>query len=138
MQSRVTLTVTQGSTYGTEFVLNDRGRYLVGRAQDCDIQLPAESCPSPISRHHCVLAYDPPLLRVRDAGSRNGTFVNGEGLRHRTVPQPIGDGELGQFGECELHDGDEVRLGDVTVRVGIQEVDYTPYPVSLLPPDAIK
>jgi len=133
MHPRVTLTVTQGSVFGKEFVLTNRGRFLVGRAQDCDIKLPAESIPSPISRHHCVLAFEPPQLRVRDIGSRNGTFVNGEGIGHRTKADPLGDCEGDDSAERELHDGDEMRLGDIVVRVGIQDDLDTPNPFDRFP-----
>jgi len=133
MHSQVTLTVTQGSLFGKEYVLTDRGRFLVGRAQDCDIQLPVGATPSQISRHHCVLAFEPPLLRVRDAGSRNGTFVNGEGIGQRACAEPLGDGEFDPYSERELHDGDEMRLGDVVVRVGIHPTNDTPSPFAPLP-----
>jgi len=121
MHSRVTLTVTKGSVFGKEFILTNRGRFLVGRGQDCDIRLPAESIPSPISRHHCVLAFEPPLLRVRDIGSRNGTYVNGEGIGQRTTGEPQGDGEFEDYAERDLHNGDDIRVGDVTVHVAIEE-----------------
>jgi pSer/pThr/pTyr-binding forkhead associated (FHA) protein len=54
-----------------------RSRLLVGREQDCDLCPPCEF----VSRHHCVLLLDNFALRIRDLGSKNGTFING----HRIV-----------------------------------------------------
>lgn len=67
---------------------------VVGRGQDCDVVLDDDS----VSRHHAELFRDDRgLYRVRDLGSANGTFVDGQ------RPQ---DGEL-------LPDGARLRFGDV-------------------------
>jgi pSer/pThr/pTyr-binding forkhead associated (FHA) protein len=49
------------------------GELLIGRDADCQLQLESAF----VSRHHCVLLRDGSLLRIRDLGSKNGTFVNG-------------------------------------------------------------
>jgi pSer/pThr/pTyr-binding forkhead associated (FHA) protein len=49
------------------------GKLLIGREQDCHLRLESGL----VSRHHCVLMLDEYTLRVRDLGSRNGTYVNG-------------------------------------------------------------
>ena len=48
-------------------------KLLIGREQDCQLRLEGEL----VSRHHCVLLLDEYTLRIRDLGSRNGTYVNG-------------------------------------------------------------
>ncbi len=48
-------------------------KMIIGREQDCQIRPDSEF----VSRHHCVLLLDQFTLRVRDLGSKNGTFVNG-------------------------------------------------------------
>jgi pSer/pThr/pTyr-binding forkhead associated (FHA) protein len=48
-------------------------RLVVGREQDCDVHLACEF----VSRHHCALLVDELTLRIRDLGSKNGTFLNG-------------------------------------------------------------
>lgn len=48
-------------------------RLVVGREPDCNLRLPCEF----VSRHHCALQRDDFALRIRDLGSKNGTFVNG-------------------------------------------------------------
>jgi eukaryotic-like serine/threonine-protein kinase len=76
MSPRVTLTVTEGKLAGTEFVLDRPLAWLVGRAGDCQLRLPDDGEHLTVSRRHCLLVVDPPDVRVRDCGSRNGTYVN--------------------------------------------------------------
>lgn len=72
-------------------------RYIVGRDKDCDLRLQSPT----ISRHHCVFKRDEFTLRVRDLGSRNGTYVNGERIQTDAL----------------LHHEDEVQVGDLTFQV---------------------
>lgn len=120
MDRRISLTITEGSLTGKGFTLNERGRYVIGRANDCDIRLAEGLYSQSISRHHCVLALDPPGLRVRDLGSRNGTFVNGENIGQREGLEPLED-DLTDFIDFELHDGDELRVGGFTFQIHIQD-----------------
>ncbi|MFI1094011.1 protein kinase [Streptomyces sp. NPDC020917] len=104
MPSSVTLTLCGAPTPAT-YVFDDRTTCLVGRARECGIPLAATE--KKVSRHHCVLDVNPPLVRVRDLGSRNGTYVNGE----RLAPGPAGR---------ELSDGDEIRVGGAVLRVSVR------------------
>jgi pSer/pThr/pTyr-binding forkhead associated (FHA) protein len=71
-----------------------------------------------VSRRHCLLEIDPPSVRVRDIGSRNGTFINGEMIGQR--PEEEAEGVGGPiFPERELTNGDELRVGDTVFRVSI-------------------
>ncbi|MFD7508166.1 protein kinase [Streptomyces sp. NPDC059853] len=70
-----------------------------GRDADCEIRAPADD--RRVSRHHCVFTADPPAITVRDLGSRNGTYVNGARIDSAV----------------RLADGDEVRIGGMTVHV---------------------
>ncbi|MFE7270062.1 protein kinase [Streptomyces sp. NPDC057623] len=117
--ARVTLTVLQGPLQGRRFEFPDRATCVVGRADDCALQLPEDAEYSGISRHHCLLDINPPDVRVRDLGSANGTYVNGERIGGREAgPPPHGSDRL-PSAERELADGDEIRLGGVRLRVGI-------------------
>jgi predicted component of type VI protein secretion system len=48
-------------------------KLLIGRAEDCDLRLESDF----VSNYHCILLLDEYTLRLRDLGSKNGTFVNG-------------------------------------------------------------
>ncbi len=77
---------------GPELVPLAGERVIIGRAQDSDVVLPDRR----VSAVHAVLEQVGPHWCVRDVGSRNGTFLNGERLLTERVLEP----------------GDEVRLGD--------------------------
>jgi pSer/pThr/pTyr-binding forkhead associated (FHA) protein len=51
-----------------------QGRMLIGRQEDCQIRIPAAS----VSRHHCEVVTSGSGVRIKDLGSSNGTFVNGQ------------------------------------------------------------
>lgn len=55
-------------------------RTTIGRGQDCDLRIPLPS----VSRHHCQIVIEDGTAWVRDADSRNGTFVND--VRVREAP----------------------------------------------------
>jgi DNA-binding winged helix-turn-helix (wHTH) protein len=67
------------------------GACLVGRGVECGVRLPS----SRVSRVHARLGAEGGRLWVEDAGSKNGTWVNGERRTGRTL----------------LEDGDEVAFG---------------------------
>ncbi len=59
-------------TEGPNIVL-DKPIILIGRHQECDIQIPSRK----VSRRHCCLAQVEDHLVVRDLGSTNGVRING-------------------------------------------------------------
>src|SRR6516165_8297065 len=77
---------------GQEFVSLDEPRLSIGKSREADVVVPDDDA---VSRLHLVLERIGPAWCVRDLGSRNGTFLNGERL----------------FGERVIHDGDEITLG---------------------------
>ncbi|MBV9125107.1 MAG: FHA domain-containing protein, partial [Planctomycetes bacterium] len=83
MPAKVILQVTKGKLQGQEFVFDERTTCILGRADDCNPRLPNDIHHAAISRHHCLLDINPPDIRVRDFGSRNGTFVNGSKIGQR-------------------------------------------------------
>jgi len=46
----------------------------IGRRQDCDFCLPLSS----VSRKHCEVNLDKGQVTIRDFGSQNGTYLNGQ------------------------------------------------------------
>jgi pSer/pThr/pTyr-binding forkhead associated (FHA) protein len=68
-----------------------------------------------VSRRHAAIRFgDEQILNLWDLGSSNGTYLNGERLNaHRPY---------------RLHDGDELRLGQMMIRVHFQSPSATPQP----------
>jgi len=68
---------------------------IIGRGADCHVRLDEPN----ISRHHAELFWLRVQYEIRDLGSTNGTFVNGQPTQ-----------------QAVLHDGDLLELGLVQVR----------------------
>ena len=83
MPASVSLKVSNGSLVGQAFIFDERTTCIVGRAGDCSPQLPDDEQHRTISRHHCLFDINPPGIRVRDFGSKNGTYVNGVKIGQR-------------------------------------------------------
>jgi len=72
------------------------GRELVlGRSPECALQLPAAGA----SRRHASVAWREDAVVLRDLGSTNGTFLNGQRIT----------------GEATLRSGDKIRIGGLEV-----------------------
>lgn len=78
MSAKVILTITKGNLKGQKFEFDSRTTCIIGRADDCYPKIPDDEYHRTISRYHCLLDINPPNIRVRDFGSKNGTFVNGQ------------------------------------------------------------
>lgn len=87
------LVIYKGSLIGNRWFI-DKPSLTIGRAADCDIVLPDRQ----ISRYHVRIECDQHGYLLRDLGSKNGTFVNGESV----TEQPY-----------RLNDGDEIVLANV-------------------------
>ncbi len=84
-------------------------KFLIGREQDCHLRPNSDL----VSRHHCAFTLDEYTLRLRDLGSTNGTFVNGERLT----------------GEAVLKQGDQVRVGKLDFEIQLRDVNSPQVPV---------
>jgi pSer/pThr/pTyr-binding forkhead associated (FHA) protein len=120
MSARVILTATAGPLKGREFVFTGRTICPVGRADDCMLHIAGDVSNLVLSRRHCVLEIDAPAVRVRDVGSRNGTFVNGRKLGQRRNGAPPGAAVSAEREAVELHDGDRLALGTSEFVISIQ------------------
>ena len=107
--------VVAGTHAGKRFVFHRPEQCVVGRANDCSMQLVGAFEDALVSRHHCAFDVNPPHIRVRDLGSRNGTFVNGHRIGKREYPTPAPAAVVGP--EVELYHGDELCLGPIPFKV---------------------
>jgi transcriptional regulator with GAF, ATPase, and Fis domain len=96
--SRCKLTILEGGR--SRVVLLNEWSVRVGREAPCDLILHS----SAVADAHCHLLRTHEGYVLEDLGSATGTFVNDARVKHQL-----------------LHSGDEIRIGDVTIRY-----DWTP------------
>ena len=131
MAAIVRLTVLTGPHKGNRFCFRGTTPTLLGRSTESDICLCGDSRDLCISRRHCRLTFDPPILSIEDLGSANGTYINGhtcerlacgdacDGSHVETATSVAGDGDIVTVGgtslqvhliDCpEWHDGERIR-----------------------------
>ncbi len=76
----------------------DKPVLLVGRHQECDVQIPSRK----ISRRHCCIAQVHDYVVVKDLFSTNGVRINGARVR-----------------EGALHAGDELTIGNYRYKIQV-------------------
>jgi pSer/pThr/pTyr-binding forkhead associated (FHA) protein len=129
MLPHITLTIVHGPGEGTEYVFDKPCHQTIGRANDCTIQLPTNFLFAQVSRHHCLLEIDPPTVHVRDLGSLNGTYVNGEMIGKHAGDQLRKEGTNSTSAVRELRGGDELQVGSVVFRLGVANGEELQAPV---------
>lgn len=92
---RVSLRVIAGPHTGRVFTFDQHDTFLIGRSESAHFCLPEDRY---FSRHHCILEIAPPQCFLRDLGSLNGTFVNGQ----RTESIYLKSGDRIQGGETVI------------------------------------
>jgi hypothetical protein len=124
MPPRVSLVVVAGPIRGRRYDFDGHDTFLFGRAPDCHARLDASDASA--SRHHFLLEANPPLARVRDLGSLNGTHVNG--VRHggRRPDETPDTAKARGLAQVDLRHGDEIRVGATVIRVEIEGGDGAP------------
>jgi eukaryotic-like serine/threonine-protein kinase len=108
--NEVVIEMFDGRNHERHFHYNEPQVVIIGRGYDCDIQLPPDEDHRDISRHHCMLAIDPPAVSVLDLGSTNGTYINGQKIGRRKTSRR--QNEPTPPASSELHTGDIVRLAN--------------------------
>jgi hypothetical protein len=117
MPGTISLVVTAGPIRGQRFDFPGHDTFLFGRAPDCHARLAASDMSA--SRHHFLLEVNPPLARLRDLGSLNGTHVNG--VRHggRPAQESPEEAATRDRADVDLRNGDEIRVGATVIRVEV-------------------
>jgi hypothetical protein len=72
------------SYQGNDVVVDEGSTLLIGAGEASQIRIARPG----ISRRHAVVAYDGVNWKVEDAGSRNGTFLNGEKIHVTPLDGP--------------------------------------------------
>lgn len=96
---QIDLRVLAGPYKGRVFSFTQSDTFLIGRTGDAHLYLPEDKF---FSRHHCLLEITPPHCFLRDLGSTNGTFVNGQKVT-----------------EAFLQNGDQIQGGETVLRVEV-------------------
>lgn len=118
--SEVVVTLIDEQLGQKRFVYKEPWICLVGRAEDCDIQIPSDSVHLQVSRHHCLLEIHPPTVRVRDLGSTNGTYVNGEKIEPRLNELNDNRSDSLTLIAKELRQGDNICLGHSPLHLQVE------------------
>lgn len=124
MPAKVTLSLIQGDRSAKTFEFAERTTCIIGRSSDCTLRVPNDQAHQAISRHHCLLDINPPDIRVRDFGSLNGTFVNGKKIGRPDDDATQEQADENPLAECDLKDGDEIRLQQTVFKVGVVVPTY--------------
>ena len=88
------LVVSHGRDIGRRFTLS-KERTMLGRSPDADIVLQDDG----VSRQHCHIDQTEGQFRVRDLGSRNGTFIDARPIQEAILPS----GSVMQIGQTVLY-----------------------------------
>jgi len=110
---RVTLRVLEGPYTGRDFAFDQHDTFLIGRSDAAHLYLPEDKF---FSRHHCLLEIAPPRCFLRDLGSTNGTFVNGQ-----------------KVSEAFLQSGDRIQGGQTVLQVEVVAEQPAPFDSSETP-----
>ncbi len=95
---KVTLVVVDGPHAGKKYEFDRHDTFIVGRSPNAQFRLSQDD--EFFSRNHFLIEVNPPLCRLLDLSSRNGTFVNGNRVT-----------------SIDLQNGDKIRGGRTTISV---------------------
>ena len=92
-RDRAYLIVLAGASVGEMYKITNEST-VIGRGQQADIQVIDEG----ISRRHAEIVHEGEAIVIRDLGSTNGTYCNGEKISNH-----------------QLSDGDKIQVGSTTI-----------------------
>ena len=102
---QVNLKVTAGPYKGRIFSFAQHDTFLIGRSLEAHLCLPDDRY---FSRNHCLLEINPPHSFLRDLGSTNGTFLNGQRVK-----------------DAYLNSGDRIQCGETILVVEVTTTDLS-------------
>lgn len=112
----VKLRVVSGPKEGDELVFDVHDTCLVGRDQLCRMRLPEDD--EAASGFHLMIEANPPRVRLRDLGTKDGTWVNA--VRHGgRQPPPAPGARTSDAMTVELSDGDLIEIGATKLAVAV-------------------
>ncbi|MGI9060566.1 MAG: protein kinase domain-containing protein [Ktedonobacteraceae bacterium] len=117
MAGKITFTITTEDKKVEKKVYEEHDTLIFGRNDDCHVCLPDDTY---LSRQHFILEINPPDVRFRDVGSRNGTYVNGVKYGGRARDETPEEGAKHKHPQVDLHDGDELRAGKTYFRLHVE------------------
>jgi len=123
--ARVVLEVVAGPLQGQTFSVERHDTLLVGRGADCHVRLADDRR---ISRHQFLLEVVPPHARLRELGSRNGTYVNGVKYGGRAADKGEAEADAERGPEVDLKHGDQITAGRTVI---LLRVEGSPPPASV-------
>lgn len=102
---QINLKVTAGPYKGRIFSFAQHDSFLIGRNPEAHLCLPDDRY---FSRNHCLLEMNPPHSFLRDLGSTNGTFLNGQRVQNGS-----------------LKNGDRIQCGETILLVEVTAEDLS-------------
>ena len=103
--SVISINIREGPLKGEVFRYSGHASFIVGRGQRSHLRIPDGD--QFFSRYHFMVEVNPPLCRLTDLGSTNGTYVNGKKLE-----------------VADLHHGDVIHAGETIIEIYfVQEED---------------
>jgi pSer/pThr/pTyr-binding forkhead associated (FHA) protein len=125
MATQIVLKVLVGREAGRQIVVSDQSLCTIGRSRSCTLRLADDAT---VSRQHCMLEVEGPLVKVCDLGSKNGTFVNGVLVGQRPASTEH-DTTLSDNDPYLLRHGDQLVVGQNLFEVGIVLTPPGGYPL---------
>ena len=121
MQAAVRIEVKEGPMKGRVFNFEGHDVFLFGRNEkNCHAFLEDDQY---ISRHHFILEVNSPASRLRDLGSRNGTYVNGAKHGGRENAYDLESAGKVTGPTVDLVNGDIIKAGHTTFLVTVNQAN---------------
>ena len=114
--------LSKGMT-GSEFIIKDKEKYIIGRHQDCDLEIDNNA----VSGKHCSINKNNGTYSLIDLKSTNGTYVNGTKISSSTV---LNDGDIITISGFEVifkYNGTKNKLKNTmtTTTINLTAMGYT-------------